>query len=377
MKKLFIATLMATSCMSYAANAQEHAHHNYSAQNTGIHLSNQGLNHNHALKSNAPVSIMGDHMHSEGDWMISYRLMGMHMNGNRSKNNSLNDNEIAGVVANRFFGAAMQPSTLRIIPQEMDMDMHMLGAMYAPKDWLTLMLMSNYIEKEMTLTTYSMADASVSLGNFTTKTSGWGDTKITSLVRLFENKKHHIHLHAGVSLPTGSLDNEGTILAPNNTNMRMRLPYSMQLGTGTYDLLPGITYTGAAGQYRWGTQYQGEIRLDDNHEDYTFGDKHTLNTWASYSWSEKLSTSIRLGLEYESKIDGIDSQIIGPVQTADPSNYGGKRADIGLGLKFTPNFGAHAAHDFNFEIALPVYQNLNGPQMERDYTLTAGYSIAF
>lgn len=36
----------------------------------------------------------------------------------------------------------------------MTMDMHMLGAMYAPTDRVTLMLMANYLEQNMAHVTY-------------------------------------------------------------------------------------------------------------------------------------------------------------------------------------------------------------------------------
>ena len=47
-----------------------------------------------------------------------------------------------------------------------------------------------------------------------------------------------LHLTLGLSIPTGSIK-EGD---RDVTGQSMRGPYSMQLGTGTFDLLPGVTW---------------------------------------------------------------------------------------------------------------------------------------
>jgi len=41
---------------------------------------------------------------------------------------------------------------------------------------------------------------------------------------------------------------------------RARLPYPMQIGSGTFDLYPGLTYTGQRDQAGWGGQVLATIR---------------------------------------------------------------------------------------------------------------------
>lgn len=84
--------------------------------------------------------------------------------------------------------------------------------------------------------------------------------KVSALIGLMESGNNKVHLNIGVSLPTGSTSETGTILAPNGTRPTVRLPYAMQLGSGTYDLLPGITYNGGQGLAKWGAQLAGVIR---------------------------------------------------------------------------------------------------------------------
>jgi hypothetical protein len=303
--------------------------------------------------------------------------MRMHMEDNRDGTDDLSPEEIVTSVPNRFFGRPMQPPTLRVVPLKMDTDMHMVGAMYAPSDTLTLMAMTSYIDREMDHLTFAGPAGTTRLGNFTTRTNGFGDSTLGALIRLYEDDVHHAHVNAGLSLPTGSIDEEDDVLTPMNMRVRQRLPYAMQLGSGTVDAKPGITYYGHDGAFGWGAQYMATLRLGRNSEDYSLGNKHELTAWGSYSLKPWASLSLRLTGETEADIDGIDSNIVAPVQTANPDNYGGERISAGIGLNTVVPSGALKGHRFAAEVTLPVYQDLNGPQMERDYAFTLGWQKSF
>ena len=73
-------------------------------------------------------------------------------------------------------------------------------------------------------------------------------------------------------------------------------------------------------------------RLGDNDEGYTLGNEYHLESWLSYLASNTTSISARVGMYDRGNIDGIDSRIMAPVQTADPSLQGGQRIDLGLGM---------------------------------------------
>lgn len=87
--------------------------------------------------SHAPIGVMGDHTHQQGELMLSYRFMHMNMQGNRNDTSSQSPEDIVTSEPNRFSNPPMQPPNLRVVPTEMTMDMHMLGAMYAPNDRIT------------------------------------------------------------------------------------------------------------------------------------------------------------------------------------------------------------------------------------------------
>ena len=331
-----------------------------------------------SASAHAPIGVMGDHMHHKGEWMLGARYMHMEMSGNRNGTSNLSNDYITANIANRFYGVAGQPATLRVVPENMSIDMEMFSAMYAPSDWLTLMIMSNFIQKDMRLITYAGMTGTNILGHFNTHSAGWGDTKLTGEFRLYDDAVNHVQINLGVSVPTGSIKKTGQALAPSGMSMNMRLPYAMQLGTGTYDALPGIGYNGHKDKWRWGAQYSAEIPLDSqNDEGYRWGDKHSLTAWGSYEWAQWISTSARLTGTTQGKIKGIDPAIIAPVQTADPENYGGKELNLSLGVNLIGIRGPLTDQRLAIEATAPLYRDLNGPQMEKDWSLMIGWQYAF
>ena len=75
-------------------------------------------------------------------------------------------------------------------PTDMDMQMHMLGGMWAPIDNVTLMVMLPYVLSEM--------DHRTRMGGaFTTSSEGFGDLKSMGLISLNRKGHHAVHLNAG------------------------------------------------------------------------------------------------------------------------------------------------------------------------------------
>ncbi len=362
--KLLSMTLALLPLLSISVLAQEVSLHGH--EGTVTHAS-----------SHAPIGVMGDHMHKKGEWMLSYRAMHMDMAGSQKGSRNISPETIVTTEANRFFGTAGQPATLRIVPTQMTMDMQMVGAMFAPTDRLTLVGMVNHLSKDMDHITFQGGAGTTQRGEFNTKTSGWGDTKIAGLISLYQDGRHVLHVKAGVSLPTGSIDEDDDVLAPNGATPVLRLPYAMQLGSGTYDLEPNITYTGHHGRLGWGGQYNATFHLGDNSENYSWGDKHEFSVWGSYDWTHNLSSSLRVIAETEEAIDGIDPSIVAPVQTADPDHYGGERVTVGVGTNYAFKTGVLKDHRLAFELSAPVYQDLNGVQLERNWAVTVGWQKAF
>jgi len=72
----------------------------------------------------APIGVMGDHTHEQGEYMLAYRYMRMSMAGNRDGTSERTTQS----VLDHFM----------VAPLDMSMTMHMAGMMYAPSDAVTL-----------------------------------------------------------------------------------------------------------------------------------------------------------------------------------------------------------------------------------------------
>ena len=299
----------------------------------------------------APISVMGDHMHKMGEWMVSYRYMTMDMEGLMKGSNS---------VAPTMMATGFMPNML---PTEMTMDMHMFGTMYAISNKWTLMGMLNYLDNEMSMPMGKM------------DSSGLGDIKVAGLYDLAQwNDGRRVHLKLGLSLPTGSIDEKDS--------MSRILGYGMQLGSGTYDLEPAITYLGQTENYSYGAQLGGILRIGDNDQGYTFGNKFEATVWGARKISDSLSASAKFDYSTQSYIDGSDSRLDARnMMMASPgfqtTSQGRDITTFALGLNYYFKDGGLSGHRVAVEWETPIDQKVNGVQLELDSTWTFGWQYAW
>ncbi|BAY86852.1 hypothetical protein NIES267_63630 [Calothrix parasitica NIES-267] len=301
----------------------------------------------------APIGVMGDHAHKKGEFMASYRYMFMDMDGNRDGTNSISNSEVL--------------QDFMVTPVDMTMDMHMFGAMYGVSDSLTVMAMVPFVSKEMEHLTR--------MGNrFTTNSEGIGDIKTTTLYTIFDKQKQRVHLNLGVSFPTGSINERDDTPAGED----QILPYPMQIGSGTFDLLPGITYLGQSGKGSWGAQALTTLRLGKNDNGYRLGNKYQLSGWVARNWTDWLSTSLRLTGTTWGDIDGADDRL-NPmmIPTADPELRNGTQINLGFGVNLYAPEGNLQGSRLAMEFELPILRDLDGPQLETDWVLTLGLQSSF
>ena len=320
-----------------------------------------------------PIGVMGRHTLPKGKFMLTYRAGHMEMSGLRSGTTDYAPDVAATTLANRF----APPANLRVIPLSMEGDMQMVGGMYGLSDKVTLMAMVPYVKKSMTALTYSGMAGATRLGTNTMRSEGLGDIKVGALVGLHKKKRQRLTLGLGLSLPTGSITETGRMLMPNGARPVGRMAYSMQLGSGTYDLMPRLTWSDGKGRWNWGAQASGVIRLGSNDEGYSLGDKASVTAWTSYRAAKWVSYSARVEAETEGRIDGRDPLIGGAMPGTDPLNYGGETVSIYGGADFTVKRGALTGHKIGLEIGVPVYQRLNGPRLKRDWSLQVAWRKGF
>lgn len=316
----------------------------------------------------APAGVMADHMHKAGEFMIGYRYMLDYSGGTMLSG--------TGEVGDMELAHAGFSST----PDRMTMHMHMLDIMYAPTDWLTLMLMPQYMAMTMRMREVEGAmghgggHGGHAGGAHEHGTVGIGDTIFAifaALVRLFELNGHHAHATVAISAPTGSVGERGA--------GGVYTHYMMQLGSGTWDFLPSLTYAGHEGPWGWGAQFGINIKLDEaNDSGFRFGDKAQATVWGSREFTDWLSGSARLS--YSSQ-DSIAGHYDGPHSHTSPpdlqGNYGGEFLEIGLGLNAVLPLGNLRGNRLGVEWLFPVHQNVRGFQQEREGLLHLVWSQAF
>ena len=294
----------------------------------------------------APISVMGDHMHEMGEWMVSYRYMSMNMDGLLKGSNT---------VAPTMMATGFMPNML---PTEMTMDMHMFGTMYAISNQWTLMGMLNYLDNEMSMPMGKM------------DSSGLGDKKIAGLYDLAQwDSGRRMHLKLGLNLPTGSIDEK------HNGNI---LGYGMQLGSGTYDFEPAITYLAQTENYSYGAQLGGILRIGENDQDYTLGNKFEATLWGARKITDSLSASAKFDYSRQSEVDGKDTRMNEAMSPAlNPNSQGRDITIFGLGLNYYFKDGGLSGHRLAAEWETPIDQKVNGVQLELDSVWTLGWQYAW
>jgi hypothetical protein len=155
--------------------------------------------------------------------------------------------------------------------------------------------------------------------------------------------------------------------------------YGMQLGSGTWDFKPSLTYTGQNDAWSWGAQMSGTYRMEDKNESgFAFGDIFQATAWGSYGLSDWLSASVRgvytdqgpINLQYKDVYHQI-----GPMDYT--NNYGGKYWDVGFGLNAYVPKGDLAGNNLSLEWIQPVEDDVNGYQLPREGALSLTWGYAF
>lgn len=303
-----------------------------------------------------PINVLGSHTHVAGQWMAGYRYMAARMAGYRDGTGTLSDAQVL-----RQFPT---------IHTEMRMAMHMLELMHAPTESLTLMAMLPYHHMEMEHLTRTGA-------RFQTESDGVGDLTLMALQTVRGSAHHHgsrLLVNAGVSVPFGSIDQHDA----TPTNPRAKLEYLMQPGSGTWELLPGVTYLGDSPHWSWGAQAMGTLRLGHNDNGYRRGNQIRLSAWAVRRITDWFAPSVRLDGQILGNVHGIDTEL-NPLGNPESSTrtQGGRKLDLSAGLNFYAPRGRLKGHRLSLEAGIPVYQHLNGPQIESDWQATLSWSYTF
>ncbi len=314
----------------------------------------------------APAGLMGDHVHHQGEMMFEYRYMNMYMDDNLLGTNTLSDAQALTV------GQALG-TNFAATPTQMTMEMHMIHAMYGLTDNTTLYVMPMFSSLTMDHIRGPMNPAPQGPGSpFTTHNSGFDDMILGALIKLYEGDRDELVFNLGCSVPTGYLDRVSS--APTGGLVELELPYPMRRGSGTFDARPGLTYKSYFERISVGGQFQTDLPIGRNDEGYSVGNEWRLNGWISWLFTDRLAFSYRTEFLWRENFDGADADLVpAQISTARPDFRGGDWINFGYGVMALLGEG----HLLNFEAVHPVYQNVDGIQLESDWWFFASWSKAF
>lgn len=330
-----------------------------------------------------PEGVMYGHTHEKGMFMLSASYMDMNMGGNIQGASQVSDPGL--------FNQGYQMAS-----PGMNMQMIMLMAMYGISDKLTLMVMGGYSYMKMPMNmlletkngiqymnmyggggVYEMPLSEMGVSNTTaySRSSGLGDISVCGIYNAYSRAGQKVLLTLGISLPTGSIN------VPNTSGMYgATTEYSMQLGSGTVDYLPAITYIHTIGKTSWGVSGAAVVRSGYNAMGYKLGNEETITTWAAHKLKQWLSVSIRA--------EATNQGTIHTVTGSEAENFNYSEPDAGIANSGGQHLNAYAGVNFYLnsiiknsrlavEYGLPVYQNVNGIQNATKNMLYAGWRISF
>jgi len=214
--------------------------------------------------------------------------------------------------------------------RKMDMYMSNVSVGYAFSDRFFAGIMGMYMEKDMEMIRRGGRRSSMN-------SQGAGDTMLMTKTLLYADDylipTSQVSLLLGVSIPTGSIDQDDT---------GQILPYSMQLGSGTFDPFIGVLYEGSSSPFWWGANASYLARAYENYKSYNLGDEYRLDLYGMYQLRHNLVGELQIKGKYVGDIEGEaqeieqdgDGHMNGNPNMAfmsnlyDPDNYGGSTVDL-------------------------------------------------
>lgn len=212
--------------------------------------------------------------------------------------------------------------------------------------------------------------------NFLLVSDGIGDIAANYSHILKRWNEQQLTWSIGLSLPTGSIDEEGdTPREPGN----QQLPYTMQLGSGTWDIPLGLSYQKNMSTWVWQANLLAKIRTGKNDRDYRLGNRLTFSLSSKWRAQHNMKPLAKLQYSHWGSIRGQDDEITVPNPTfpypaaiTNPSYYGGKKLNASAGIEFQ-----FIRQIVAIEISKPLYQDLNGIQYDEEISFSVNWDLAF
>jgi hypothetical protein len=298
-------------------------------------------------------------------WIFTYQFKTVEFDGYLDGTEALSDDEVLWNAPNEPRSAKNFP----VVPTTIIQKAHILALDYQFSAQWAGHLAIPYLQQ-----TTDHISIVKNYESFTLKTEGLGDVSVSARYNGDITEAVTWWFSFGLSLPTGSIDESGdTPREPGD----QQLPYTMQLGSGTYDFPLQLGYQ-FRGTHDVNVSLAALIRTGTNDRHYRLGNTYSLNGRYKFDLSPTLEPYIGLDFQYSRSIHGQDDTLLlngpfpYPASITNPELYGGKKISLGLGLLWQVG----KDYRLNVEMGKPIYQDLNGPQPKEKWRSAISISKA-
>ena len=313
-------------------------------------------------------------------WSLGYRFVHAKFDGYRDGTDDLSIDEVQFKPGTEDRTADNFP----IVPKTIHQRAHLVEIGYdVTEKWSVSLLLPFIHQKTDHISSVGQVDVDgviYDFSEFTIESSGLGDIALSASHPAWRRGQHYVMATAGVSLPVGSIEEIGH--TPREPGKDTQLPFTMQLGSGTFDLTPSLTYAGTGTLWSWGGQLRSTLRLGENDRDYRLGNRLTLTGWLKTTRFDWIAPSLKLAFRSWGEVHGEDAALKVPTPPAfpfpaavtDPSKFGGQKLNAVLGATVKwPGGGRFEHHALELDWGVPLYQSLNGPQPKEVWSCDFGW----
>ncbi|GAB4378725.1 MAG: hypothetical protein Kow0075_08950 [Salibacteraceae bacterium] len=260
-------------------------------------------------------------------------------------------------------------------PQNMLMNMHMVGVMYAPAERVTLGVMANYNKNNMRMWIKTSLESDMvdhehnhpgmDHSNSNTETpvltqmnaEGLGNVHVSGLYRVLFNASHCLHTIAGITLRPGNVE---------TTETSKGHEHGVHTETGLLSPFLGVNYSRLFSRYLIGAQVLYSVPVHLRNSVYASAALYEFNVWGSRKLARWLSTSIRIRGFYHTAPVGAIEAVMSTAQNLYTIEYYLLEAAAGV------NMMPYRRWRFGVEVGIPAIQWNKNVGMNKTWFAVAG-----
>lgn len=214
------------------------------------------------------------------------------------------------------------------------------------------------------------------------QTEGLADIRLMAMSPFYADTKQLLLYDLGMTAPTGRTD------LTFNSAPYQGASYNMQLGSGTPDLIAGLSYLHfTTKQWNQSARLQYTERLGKNSHGWALGDEIQSSLSSRFQFNSWLNTGLQFNYKNRAKVQGRDkryelmnnySSLV--AQGDGHQYYHGSQINYDLSALVKAEIKTKAQQTMALELALPVWQdaiNKDDIRLDTQYSLTASVGAAF